>query len=209
MGRPIKKKWFGNPDSAGYQLKLSAKFKNSSNVSVSGEAFIVKQCGTRKYLVDIDGDQGIVFLVNKNSVPSLVDGEAYMLLDVDGAIEPVSKLTQHRAVTWKAGGGYGSYIWTKEMLADEVDEGNVTPVDTVLTFVPAEATFTVLSGEVSAVTIVEAGSGYVVSPDITSADDLDLVFTSTVADGEVATISVVDPVTTLADGTYPLTIVVL
>lgn len=206
MGRPIKEKWFGNPDSAGYQLKLNAKFKNSLNVSVSGEAFIVKQTGTRKYIVDINGDRGVVFLKNKNSVPSLLDGEAYMLLDIDGVIEPVSKLTQHRAVTWKADGSVGSYKWTKDMLSQTSTEGNVTPVDPIVDeFQPAAGTFDVVSGLVDAIDIVFAGVSYTDVPDVSSVDDPTIAFVATVVDGEVTAISGVGEATTLVDGTYSLT----
>lgn len=206
MGRPIKEKWFGNPDSVGYQLKLSAKFKNSSGVSVSGEAFIVKQTGTRKYVVDINGDRGVVFLKNKNSVPALVDGEGFMLLNVDGTIEPVSKLTQHRAVTWKADGSVGSYKWTKEMLSTENDEGNVTPVDPIVApFQAATGTFEVVGGLVDSITITFAGVSYTSVPAVTSDDDGTIDFVATVVDGEVTAISGVGEATTLADGVYDLT----
>lgn len=206
MGRPIKEKWFGNPNSVGYQLKLSAKFKNSAGVSVSGAAFIVKQVGTRKYIVDINGDRGVVFLKNKNSVPALLDGEGFMLLNIDGVTEPVSKLTQHRAVTWKGDGSVGSYKWTKDMLSTGDDEGNVTPTDPIVNpFEAATGTFEVLSGVVDSITITFAGVSYLAAPTVTSADDAAIDFVATVTNGEVTAISGVGEATVLADGVYNLT----
>lgn len=206
MGRPIKEKWFGNPDSQGYQLKLSAKFKNAAGVSVSGEAFIVKQVGTRKYIVDLEGDRGVVFLKNKNSVGALVDGEAYMLLNVNGTSESVSKLTQHRAVTWRADGSAASYKWTKEMVSSSSTEGNVDPVDSIVApFQPAVGTFQVAAGSVSVITIAFAGVSYADVPVVTSVDDSDINFVATVVNGVVTAISGVGEVTALANGTYDLT----
>lgn len=103
MGRPIKKIWFGDPASPGYQIEINTK---------GGVDYIVSQEGTRRYMTK---SNGLVTLVNKEFAGELEDGEAQMLAqNFEGEIERVSKLTQHRVTTWKEDGSVVGYKWTKD-----------------------------------------------------------------------------------------------
>jgi hypothetical protein len=102
MGKPINKRNFGND--IGTDISIVA------NVSGTvGSGFIVKQSGTRKYLVNINGDVGMVRLVNKDQ-EDLLEGEAIIQAVVGSDTFNVSKLTQHRATVWGLS-GLTSYSW--------------------------------------------------------------------------------------------------
>lgn len=158
MGRPIKKSWFGDPNSVGSQLKITAKLPGTA----VGTGFIVEQTGTRKYKVNIGGVVGDVFLVNKSVSGDLVDGEGFITVTpFGGSAEPVNKLTQYRVTTYKSDGSTGSYTWSAN--AASVDGQASIIVDTVIAGVQALATaaFGVVSGGgVSTVNITNGGSGY-------------------------------------------------
>lgn len=158
MGRPIKKSWFGDPNSVGSQLKITAKLPGTA----VGTGYIVEQKGSRKYKVNIGGVVGDVFLVNKSVNGDLADGEGFILVTpFGGSAEPVSKLTQYRVNTFKADGSFGSYKWGASA-AGAAGEASII-VDTIIAGVQALATAAigvVSGGGVSAVNITAGGSGY-------------------------------------------------
>lgn len=119
MGRPIKKIWFGDPASPGYQIEISTK---------TDVDYIVSQEGTRRYMTK---ENGLVTLVNKTSAGELEDGEAMLLArNFEGEIEAVSKLTQYRVYTWKADGTATSYKWTQDEDPKETGEAKLMGSDT-------------------------------------------------------------------------------
>ena len=169
MGRPIKKTWFGDPNSVGYQLKITAKLEGSA----AAEGFIVEQTGTRKYKVNIGGEIGDVFLVNKDSSGDLEDGEGFMTAETFGGdTEVIYKLTQYRVSTWKADGSFGNYKWSAEAASNDgeatvVTDDVVDPED-VKVQATATSSFAVVSGgTVTGVTVTAGGSGYTSAPTVT------------------------------------------
>ena len=92
MGRPIKKKWFGENESL---LTITAKLPGIP----AGDGHIVSQTGTTKYMVEINGEQGIVLLMDTDDPNELQDGQAFILaVTADGQQFPIAKLHQHLAV---------------------------------------------------------------------------------------------------------------
>lgn len=114
MGRPIQKRWFGDTSQPGSQLVITAKLPGAA----VSDGFILEQTGTRKYKVNIGGNIGDVFLVNKTLESDLLDGEAFiMALPFGGSPLPVFRLTQYR-VTVFDGDGYSNYQWSSEAATD-------------------------------------------------------------------------------------------
>ena len=196
MGRPIQKKWFGDPASVGYQLKVTAKLPE---VAVA-EGYIVEQTGTNKYKVNINGNIGDVFLVNKSVGANLEDGEGFMLATpFDGSALPVYKLTQYRVTTFEADGSYGNYTWSQNAasVAGEADVGGLQS-DTSTTYETATATAElgteadVDDDQVVAITVDVQGSGYLVAPEVTIAggDGTGATATATISGGAVTAITV-------------------
>lgn len=191
MGRPIKSKWFGDPASIGYQLKITAKLPGET----AAEGFIIEQTGTRKYKVNIGGVIGDVRLVNKSVAGNLEDGEAFMLATpFGGSAQPVYKLTQYRVSLFDSPSGYSSYEWS-EAAAANADEADVIN-DANVNYVTATATATQDTGVVDSITIVEDGEGYLSAPAVTITDDggpgTGATATATISDGVVDSITIDD-----------------
>lgn len=186
MGRPIKKSWFGNPNNAGAQLKITAKLPG---VAV-GQGYIISQRGTRKYKVNINGNIGDVFLVNKSTSGALADGEAFILATpYGGSAEPVAKIYQHRLTTYKSDGSYGSYSWNSE---DADASGSATIItDTIIVKETATGTVVLDGDSVDSITIDNGGDGYVSAPTVTiSGDGTGATATATVTNGVVTEVVV-------------------
>lgn len=91
MGRPLNKRYFNDGD--GTQLSIRAFVTGGSE----GVGKILKQTGSRRYIVDVDGDIGTVFLVDKDN-GDLVAGDATITFkNADSDEKRVMKLMAHRA----------------------------------------------------------------------------------------------------------------
>ena len=189
MGRPIQQKWFGTPDSAGYQLKITAKI---SGEAVS-EGFITEQTGTRKYKVNVGGVIGTVRLVNKLVGGNLVDGEAFVsAIPFGGTAQAVSKITQYRISLFDADGGFSTYEWSQ---ADAAAVGQATLLnDDVVSNITATATATFegTGGTVDSITLVQGGGGYVAVPEVTisGVNGTGATATATIANGVVDSLTI-------------------
>ncbi|MEM5877771.1 MAG: hypothetical protein QXF12_02705 [Candidatus Aenigmatarchaeota archaeon] len=99
MGRPINKKYFGNPSNPGNQIKVNADL-GSGVVS----AWIKKQKGTRKFLVTNGIEERICFLVDNITQP----GQATIdVIKDSGPNERVRTLQAKRVKTWNN----NDYVW--------------------------------------------------------------------------------------------------
>lgn len=99
MGRPISKKYFGNPASPGNQLLVQA---NLGFGVVS--AWIKKQLGTRKFLVTDGTNSKICYLVDNITGP----GQATInVVKSSGPNERVRTLQSKRVKTWNN----NDYVW--------------------------------------------------------------------------------------------------
>lgn len=186
MGRPIQKKFFGDPLSVGSQLKITAKLPGES----VAEGFITEQTGTRKYKVNIGGTIGDVFLVNKDTAGDLEDGEAFILATpFSGLPQPVYKLTQYRVSVFDSATEYSSYSWSADAAteagqADIIDDANVS-------FVTATATVTSDGDAIDSITLVVGGEGYTGVPEVTiSGDGTGATATATISNGAVDSLTI-------------------
>jgi hypothetical protein len=187
MGRPIKSKWFGDPDSAGYQLKITAKLPGEA----VAEGFITEQTGTRKYKVNVNGTIGDVYLVDTLVGGDLVDGEGFMsATPFGGAPAPVYKLTQYRVSLHDGSGGFDTYTWSQDAAA-VAGEADVL-ADTSVASVTATATATLLADVVDSIAVDVAGEGYTGVPAVTITDPTGTgaTATATIAGGVVTAITV-------------------
>lgn len=99
MGRPINKKYFGNPANPGNQLVVQANL-GSGIVP----AWIKKQMGTRKFLVTNGVITKICYLVEN------ITGPGQAIIDViksSGPNERVRTLQSKRVKTWNN----NDYVW--------------------------------------------------------------------------------------------------
>lgn len=99
MGRPIQKKWFGLPVTAGsMHIKVNGvKFADGTTAT---NAYIVKQTGSAAYVVQ-DAAQThaaeIVFMVNANALSALLPGQCFILATpFGGSTLPCDKIAQFR-----------------------------------------------------------------------------------------------------------------
>ena len=131
MGRPVQKKWFGDPASIGYQLAITAKLPGEA----VAEGYIIEQTGTREYKVNINGAIGDVRLVNETVGGNLSDGEGFITATpFGGSSQPVYKLTQYR-VSLYDNPGYSSYVWD-ENDATEAGEATIDSLSADTSIIP-------------------------------------------------------------------------
>lgn len=115
MGRPIQKKWFGTPVTAGSNhIKVNGvKFADGTT---STSAYIVKQTGSTAYVVQdvaLAHAPEIVFMVNATAVGSLLPGQCFILATpFGGSARPCEKITQFRLSLYEADGTIGNYSWS-------------------------------------------------------------------------------------------------
>jgi hypothetical protein len=204
MGRPIQKKWFGDPDSAGYQLRVTAKLPGET----VAEGFIVEQKGTRKYKVNIGGVIGDVYLINETDGAELTDGQGFMVATpFGGAALPVYKLTQFR-VSLYDGAGVSTHTWSQNAaaLAGVADVLN----DAVVASISALGSVDSTGGVVDTLTIINAGSGYIVAPTVTITDPeptaTGATATATISNGVVDSLTIDNGGTNYTDGQVEVSI---
>jgi hypothetical protein len=93
MGRPIQSDVFGDVAAPGLQFAITAKIPGEA----VAEGYIVEQQGTAKYRVNINGTEGVVFLVNTLTPANLNDGEAFVAVTpFGGSTVAASKIMQRR-----------------------------------------------------------------------------------------------------------------
>jgi hypothetical protein len=187
MGRPIKSKWFGDPDSAGYQLKVTAKLPGEA----VAEGFITEQSGTRKYKVNVNGTIGNVYLINETDGAELTDGQGFMTATpYGGAALPVYKLTQYR-VSLYDGADFATFTWSKDAAA--VASAADVLDDFIVTFESALGSVDSTGGVVDSLVIIDGGAGYLVAPTVTITDPnagAGATATATISNGVVDSLTI-------------------
>lgn len=132
MGRPLNKRYFGT--GSGDQIKVRAKV----GTNPEGDGFIVKQRGSKKFKVNVGGNIGDCFLVDKNN-GSLGPNEMTITVQTDdGSNVRAVKISAHRVSTAPG----TSYAWTFDgsfndgkVEMSEVETG-VTPIIYISVDVP-------------------------------------------------------------------------
>lgn len=126
MGRPIQSKVFGDLAAPGLQFAITAKVPGEA----VGEGYIVEQQGTSKYRVNINGTEGVVFLVNTLTPANLSDGEAFVAVTpFGGSTVAASKIMQRKVNVFNIVDSpfstYSSYKWSDlpAAVAGEADVG--------------------------------------------------------------------------------------
>lgn len=190
MGRPIQKKWFGDPASIGYQLRVTAKLPGEA----AAEGFIIEQTGTRKYKVNVNGTIGDVYLINETNSGNLNDGEGFMTATpFNGSSQPVYKLTQYRVSVYDSPNGFSTYSWSSADAA-AADEATIDSIsgDTSITYETATATATLAADAVDSITVDTKGQGYLQVPEVTfsGGDGSGAAATAVLVDGQVDSITV-------------------
>ena len=90
MGRPLNKRYFGEPTAAGSEIKV--QFHNGT-ASVNG--WIVKQKGSKRFECSDGTDTAICTLVDKASA-GLLEGEMSITIDDGGVAKQVTKIGGRR-----------------------------------------------------------------------------------------------------------------
>jgi hypothetical protein len=113
MGRPIQNKVFGDLAAPGLQFAITAKVPGEA----VGEGYIVEQQGTSKYRVNINGTEGVVFLVNTLTPANLNDGEAFVAVTpFGGSTVAASKIMQRKVnvfnIVDSPFSSFSSYKWS-------------------------------------------------------------------------------------------------
>lgn len=112
MGRPIQKKWFGTPVTAGSNHIKVNGVKWADGTTATG-ASIVKQTGSTAYVVTNGLKTEIAFMVNATAVGSLLPGQCFILATpFGGSARPCEKITQFRLSLYEADGTIGNYSWS-------------------------------------------------------------------------------------------------
>jgi len=103
MGRPIKKKFFGNVN---YAISVSSYLTTGTQAISTSGSYIVKQEASHRYLVQNTEGQGQCILVNTST---LTAGTMNMIAtDSSSSTYFVTKLTSHRAsLTQYTDSGFG------------------------------------------------------------------------------------------------------
>lgn len=179
MGKPIQKKWFGKSTLAGNQIVVNGvKFADGSTAT---SAYIVRQVGSRAYIVRDSGDTHaaeIVFMTNASSTGALSPGQCFILATpFGGSALPCKRINQFRVDLWGPGTSITSYSWST---------------------IPATAlgradliSGSGLAGRVLTVAVNAGGAGYFSAPTITfNGGGVGATAHATLTAGAVATIVV-------------------
>jgi hypothetical protein len=99
MGRPIQKKWFGLPVTAGSgHIKVNG-VKFADGTTATG-AYIIKQTGSNAYVVQdaaLVHAPETVFMVNASALSGLLPGQCFVLATpFGGSALPCAKIAQFR-----------------------------------------------------------------------------------------------------------------
>lgn len=112
MGRPLKKKFFGNPDKEGLQLVLSSTWLPGKSSAEAGY-WVVRQVGTGRYQVTNGTDIGVVNLVD---VAPEAEGQATLEVTLFGGAIEYARVIYNRTVsTWNL----RNYRWSLEPASEE------------------------------------------------------------------------------------------
>ena len=125
MGRPLNKRYFGQGQT-GHEIKVTAKVPGKS----VGAGFIVRQRGTRKFLVEVGGKQAVCQLVDK-AKNQLADGEMIITVLTDGnTLVNVTKLTNRAAIVngQKVQWNFAASQEDAAVQVPEADEPDLEPV---------------------------------------------------------------------------------
>lgn len=154
MGRPIKKKFFGNAIAAGFQIKGVAWLNGSAT-----PAYIVRQQGTRKYLFTDGTNSAVCMLVN--GTPTAVGQAQIIVTPFGGSAENARTILEHTVKTFAG----NEYTWK----ADGSNSSGYAKVgtDSSLVAVGATVSVTVTAGAVSGYTSLVGGSAYLSVPTVT------------------------------------------
>jgi surface protein len=172
MGRPIQKKWFGEPTDPPAQIIVTgAKFSDGTTAI---DAYILKQTGATAYKIQDTAkthQPEILFMVNADSVNALMPGQCYIIATpFGGTALPCESIEQYRVKVYNvpnstprktgdpAVSSVSSYEWvagpaTKPGQATLVT-GEAPPVGQ-----PAILTFNILGREAGDVSLNFAGVG--------------------------------------------------
>lgn len=113
MGRPLNKKYFGNPALPGSQIVLTSAWIAGAGSAAAG-FYIVKQVGTGKYLVSNGTDSGVVKLVD---LIADAEGEATLAVQPFGSaqLEYVKNIYSRTVKTFDD----NTYKWSTEAATEE------------------------------------------------------------------------------------------
>jgi hypothetical protein len=108
MGRPLQKKFFGNPEGTGIQLVLSAVWLAGSTEAETG-FYVVRQVGTGRYQVTNGSKSGVVKLVD--ALPT-APGEGVIVVRPFGTdlLEFAKKIHNRTVVTFDG----NTYKWSRD-----------------------------------------------------------------------------------------------
>ena len=138
MGRPINRKWFGKPD--GVQPKIVVNAVKWLDGTTATDVYILRQVGTRKYIVSNDVKTETVTLVNASDAAVLKPGEAFVLAKVlGGAALPCQKIAQYRLNVYNPDGTIGNYSWGTHP-ANRLGQADLLPVTPAVAPEPTEPT---------------------------------------------------------------------
>lgn len=111
MGRPINKKWFGIPDGTHHKIVVNGVMW--ANGDYASDAYIVRQVGTRKYIVSDGVTTEPAYPVNTNSVEGLKPGQCFIMATAYGNDPaPCQKIAQYRVSLFENDGSIKSYSWS-------------------------------------------------------------------------------------------------
>jgi hypothetical protein len=108
MGRPLSKRFFGNPANTGKQITLTSAWIPGGSSAVS-TAYIVAQKGTSKFIVTDGTNTGLVTLVA--GVPAKAGEARLMVTPFGGSAEAARTINAHvvkcfsgKVYRWQASG---------------------------------------------------------------------------------------------------------
>jgi len=147
MGRPIQKKWFGLPITAGSRHIVVNGIKFADGTTASN-GYIVRQVGHTAYIVQ-DAAKAhaaeICFMVNATSTGALLPGQCYILATpFGGSALPCEKIQQFRLSVYNNGTttNISNYAWST-LPAVMVGQADLLvlspPVNTVLPLISGTA----------------------------------------------------------------------
>lgn len=135
MGRPINRKWFGAEDAAVDQKKITATGAVFSDGYTETDAIIIKQTGTRTYIVsraDGKAPEQLTMVNGNGGIGSIKPGHCSIKVRPFGGPEVTcEKIQQYRVSVFEADGSIKSYSWGTQ-LATKMGQAD-------LFFVPEES----------------------------------------------------------------------
>ena len=114
MGRPINKKWFGT--AIGAELKIIVQRAMLADGTTLTDAVIVKQTGTRTYVVQDQAKTRTPEAVTLVNGPAqLAPGKCYIkMVPFGGTVLNCEKIQQYRVKAYETDGSIKAYTWSKD-----------------------------------------------------------------------------------------------